>query len=77
MSTCMAQELSGQTLGETITFTTRAKYGSKMTVTAELRQVYHTAAETVVDVTPHDKDNEGGDLDEFILEPTALVEIHP
>lgn len=68
-----AVELSGKDIGKTISFDTRTKRGIKMTITAELRQVYHNGAETVLDVGPHDRDNEGGDLDQFTLEHTQQV----
>lgn len=68
--------LSGKDIGKTISFGTRTKRGIKMTITAELRQVYHNGAETVLDVGPHDRDNEGGDLDQFTLEHTQEVVAH-
>lgn len=64
-----AESLSGKDIGKVIQFNWEMD-GSKLLarITGELRQVYHTSAETVINATSHTEDT-AGEMSEFVLDP--------
>lgn len=64
-----AQTLNGTHIGSVISFDWTLPTGkTSARVTGELRQVYHTAGETVLNLCSHMTDS-GGEMDEFVLMP--------
>lgn len=70
-----ASHLSGQHIGEIVSFHWTMPGGGRTqaVVTGELRQVYHTSAQTVLNLCSHLEDSMG-ELDEFVLEPEIAID---
>lgn len=69
--------LSGAHIGRVVSFAYLLPPGGvAAVVTGELRQVYHTSAETVLNLCSHTEDT-AGDMTEFLLSPNQQVEVQP
>lgn len=70
-----AQELAGQHVGHVIQFVTTLGSGKVHAwLTGELRQVYHTAGEVVVNVCSP-KEDTAGSMEEYALETETPVRV--
>lgn len=73
MSAIPAHHLSGREIGSVISFDYLLPPGGvAAVVTGELRQVYHTSADTIVNLCSHTEDT-AGDMTEFVLSPNQQV----
>lgn len=73
-----AMELNGAMIGQLVSFTWMMPGGGRTqaVVTGELRQISHSASDTVVHLSSHILDT-GGEMDEFVLdlaEPIRFLE---
>lgn len=69
-----AGELAVEEIGSIISFNTELSGGVHAVVTGELRQIYHTGSETVINVCSAVRDV-SGDLAEFQLNHSDQVEV--
>jgi hypothetical protein len=68
-----ARELSGSNIGLVISFDWTLPTGkTSARITGELRQIYHTAGETVLHLCSHMMDS-AGEMDEFVLLGTLEI----
>ncbi|WP_336881459.1 hypothetical protein [Rhodococcus globerulus] len=68
-----AENLSGAHIDEIVVFPWKFKSGVEATVRGQLRQIYHTSAEAVVNLCGIDELT--GDLSEFVLDRATRIEI--
>lgn len=69
-----ARHVSGDHIGEVVSFHWTMPGGGRThaVVTGELRQVYHTSADTILHLCSHLEDTTG-ELDEFVLTPDLYI----
>lgn len=68
-----ALHLSGDHIGQVISFRWTMPDGKvSAIVMGELRQIYHTSGDTVLNLTSHEEDA-GGSLAEFCLDPELRI----
>jgi hypothetical protein len=71
-----AIKLNGVLIGQVISFDWHfPSGGTSARVTGELRQIYHTGSDTVVQLCDHE--NPTGDLDEFVLTHADRIHVEP
>ena len=72
-----AEELSGQDIGRDVTFIWRWMPSKiVVTITAELRQIYHVGGHTTISVIGEDKDDVPGEIEEFTMVGGAALAVH-
>lgn len=72
-----AGHLSGAHIGRVVSFAYLLPPGGvAAVVTGELRQVYHTSADTILNLCSHTEDT-AGEMTEFVLSPNQQVEVKP
>lgn len=70
-----AKSLNGHHIGSVVRFATHNARGLRMEIVAELRQIYHTSSEVIVNVISPDETH--GDLDEFRLDLDTRIQEVP
>jgi hypothetical protein len=63
-------------IGSTVRFNWRMRSGVHAVVTGELRQIYYTAADIILNLSSG-ADTDGGELSEFVLEPGTPITVNP
>lgn len=70
-----AHNLSGREISAVVSFSYLLPPGGvAAVVTGELRQIYHTSAETALNLCSHTEDT-AGEMTKFVLSPNQQVEV--